>query len=88
MNDYEIEEKIIEAFINIRCTIDIDEVCDISIEEILEDSLIFVSFIVELEQIFSIEIPDEFLLPEKISSFESVKNMILEIARTENENKC
>mgnify|MGYP005751253161 CR=1 FL=1 len=88
MNDYEIEEKIIEAFNNIRCTIDIDEVCDISIEEILEDSLIFVSFIVELEQIFSIEIPDEFLLPEKISSFESVKNMILEIARTENENKC
>lgn len=85
MSNYEIEEKIIEAFNNIGIFIDIDEANDISIEEILEDSLMFISFIVELEQIFSIEIPDDFLLPERISSFESIKNMILEIMSSENE---
>lgn len=87
MSNCEIEKRIIEAFNNIGILIDIDEVNDISIEEILEDSLMFISFIVELEQIFSIEIPDNFLQPEKISSFESVKNMILEIMSTENERE-
>ena len=75
IND-EIELKIIEALNNVGILFDATELETLSFEEVITDSLSFISFIVELEQIFNIEIPDEFLMPERISSFASIRDMI------------
>ena len=75
IND-EIELKIIEALNNVGILFDATELETLSFEEVIPDSLSFISFIVELEQIFNIEIPDEFLMPERISSFVSIRDMI------------
>ena len=75
IND-EIELKIIEALNNVGILFDATEFETLSFEEVIPDSLSFISFIVELEQIFNIEIPDEFLMPERISSFASIRDMI------------
>jgi acyl carrier protein len=57
-----------------------DELSDLS--EVIQDSLTFITFIVELEQMFGVEIPDEYLLIEKIASLDSINKMIEELKET------
>ncbi|MCL1884679.1 MAG: hypothetical protein FWF81_13130 [Defluviitaleaceae bacterium] len=55
-----IHPRMIECFNNLG--IIIDEYADnFDIGDFISDSLAFVSFIIELENLFSIEIPDEYL---------------------------
>lgn len=72
------EDKIKECLAQIGVIIDTNK--NFNLNEVIEDSLIFVSLIVELESAFNIEIPDEFLLPERLNTFDDLKTMIVELA--------
>ena len=56
---------------------EIDE--DMELENYIQDSLQFMSFIVELEQYFNVEIPDDLLLFEHFEKVSDVVNIISEI---------
>lgn len=56
---------------------EIDE--DMELENYIQDSLQFMSFIVELEQHFNVEIPDDLLLFEHFEKVSDVVNIISEI---------
>ena len=44
--------------------------------DVLEDSLIFVTMIVEIEQEFQIEIPDEYLAVDRIASYRDLELLV------------
>lgn len=66
----EIKEKIINCLKNIGIEIPNNKE-DIDLREYFEDSIMFVSAIVEIENQLKIEIPDEFLVYDKLSSLNS-----------------
>lgn len=75
-----------DVFANIRQTaenvgVTLDEVkeCDY-INDVLSESLTFVAFIVELENIYDVEIPDEFLFSENMETFADLIDTVLELA--------
>ena len=76
MNKYEIEECVINAFNNVGIFMTLEEIHDAAIDEIIEDSLTYISFLVELEENFDVEIPDEYLLSERLSTFDSIITML------------
>ena len=49
------------------------------ITEYIEDSLTLIMFIVELEQYFAIEITDDYLSSETLSSFSSIIGIIAQL---------
>lgn len=70
----EVKKKVIEIFHNLG--IQFEE----GIEELdyyIEDSIMFISFIVEVEQEFAIEISDEYLEIGRLNTVEDVVNMII-----------
>lgn len=79
MMELEIRNKIVQALNNVGLFFTIEELEENTIGELLPDSITYISFIVELEQAFDIEIPDEYLIPEKISSLEGIINLIEEL---------
>ena len=44
--------------------------------EYLQSSLLFIAFITELESVFDIEIPPEYLRPDKLPSLDSVCSLV------------
>lgn len=76
------KEQIIEFFNSIGYKF--TENGELDLEEI--DSVQFISMIIELEETFEIEIPDEYLLMEFYQSLESIQNVIM-IARGKNGNQ-
>ena len=52
---------------------------DDSIQTILTDSIMFITFIIELEQEFEIEIPDEYLIPERIGTLRQLDSILIEL---------
>lgn len=76
------KNDIIECLHNIGIFIDDcndDEV--ILLRNYIEDSIMFVSFIVELEEKFDIEIPDEYLLITEMETIDDVCNVINNIKK-------
>jgi len=71
--------KIVQCFNNLGILVD-EEIENFVVSEFIEDSLAYVSFIVELEEIFSIDIPDEFLNNEALNTYEDVVQMIKHLA--------
>lgn len=68
-------DKLRECFERIGIIVDdLDEVTELM--DIIEESVTFITFIVELEDVFEIEIPDEYLLPGKLVLIEDVLQMI------------
>lgn len=49
------------------------------LNKFLPDSISYISFIVELEQYFDIEIPDEYLVDQSIQNFEDIKLVLEEV---------
>ena len=49
------------------------------LNKFLPDSISYISFIVELEQYFDIEIPDEYLADQSIQNFEDIKLVLEEV---------
>ena len=44
--------------------------------DLLEDSVTFITFIVEIESYFDIEVPDKYLMPENLTTLEDLIYMI------------
>ncbi len=49
---------------------------DQPLSEVLEDSIMFITFIVELEKEFSVKIPDEYLIVSSLQTIEDVCVML------------
>lgn len=59
---------------------------DFELNELEMDSIQFISFIVELENCFSIEFPDELLVAENMTSFYALINIIDELQKNKSDN--
>ena len=77
MNRDDVFANIRQAAENVGVTL--DEECDY-INDVLSESLTFVAFIVELENIYDVEIPDEFLFSENMETFADLIDTVLELA--------
>ena len=81
MDNINIKENILTCLSNIGIytgdmNIRDESFSNTQLDEYIVDSLLFISFIVELEQIFDIEIEDEYLLPEKFQNINDIINLI------------
>lgn len=75
--------KLIDCFSNIGVLIESQD--DVDLKEYIFDSLQFVTAIVEIERVFSIEFPDEMLM---YSVFDSLNGLVAMIdSLTEDNNK-
>lgn len=72
-----IRKQIFECFENLGFVV--DEADNFLIQEYIEDSVAFVTLIVELETCFDIEIPDHYLLMENLSTLNAIENMVKEL---------
>ena len=68
----------------------VDFECDTNfrMDDYILDSIMFVSFIIELEQMFNIEIPDEYLIADRLQTFDDIYNMIETATRETDASKC
>lgn len=71
------DKEIIKCMHNLGIIVD-DENDNFMLENYIEDSIAYISFIVELEQTFNIEIPDEYLVAGAMTTLADVCNMISE----------
>lgn len=75
-------ERVIQCLENVGVYINQDLIKDdLFIVDYIEDSIVYISFIVELEEMFNFEMPDEYLVTgemETINDFCSTINMILQ----------
>lgn len=68
---------------NIGIQTDYDKSKEYYIEDAIEDSITFISFIVELEQAFDITIPDEYLSMDMLETYNDIIYMIQQIIKEE-----
>ena len=77
MNKFdEIKEKVVTVLIDLGVMIEnLEE--DIDLREYIQESIQFISFIVQIEQVFDIELDDSMLLMDSISSLNGfVTNLV------------
>lgn len=90
MNINSIKKIVIETFIEmgiyINASIDSSEVensnimsGDIDLRSYISDSIMFISFIIELEKKLQIEFPDELLLVDSFSSLNGFSYLLMEM---------
>ena len=87
MNNTQINlrKEILESLCNVGAYIDdnlIEKDTDLDISEFISDSLMFVSFIVELEERLDIEFPDELLSIEALTSLNGFISLVDEMFST------
>lgn len=79
MENINIRSQVIEVLASNYIFIDCNEKDDVDLSLYIEDSIQFVSFIVELEKSFEIEIPDEFLNFDKFRYLNNICIVIEEL---------
>lgn len=52
---------------------------NVLLADLIDDSLMFVTMIIEIEQEFGIEVPDEYLLPERLQSLHDLETLVEEL---------
>lgn len=72
--------RIISCLKNIGIYVDDEENLDIDINDYIEDSITFITFVVELEREFNIEIPDDYLIPTQLNTISNILNLIKELS--------
>lgn len=81
-----VRESILKFFEENGVCIDTEsETGDVDLREYLMDSMQYIYFLVELERILNIELPDEVLLYENLSSLNGFANCISAIIDADNE---
>ena len=80
MNHQNIENAIVDCLSNVGIEVGKED----DIQEYLQDSLVFVSFIVELEETFQIEFDDEFFEDEYFASVSSLAVIIEQFLNVQN----
>lgn len=69
-----IRENIIECLKDIGIYVESGE--NLFLSEIIEDSIVFVSLLLEIEENFGIEFPDEVLIDTRIETLEDLYNIV------------
>lgn len=80
-------EKIILALSNLgvdTSDFETNPVEDIDLQSYIVDSVMFISFIVELEEQLGFQIPDDFLVMESLTSLESYSEILEELSQGNN----
>jgi acyl carrier protein len=73
----EIEKDILQCLANVGIMIEnYENMDDIFIIDHIDDSIQFISFIIEIETKFNIEIPDEYLGAGEFETLKDVSNMV------------
>lgn len=86
MKDDELIRRIYIILENIGIQIpNVDE--EIFLADYIEDSIAFISFIVEIEEEFDIEVQDEYLSVEMLETFTDVVNMVRHSIEYSNESQ-
>ncbi|MFR1517952.1 MAG: phosphopantetheine-binding protein [Clostridia bacterium] len=75
-----IRNNIIQALAKVFIFVDSAENEDVDLETYIDDSIQFMSFIVELEQIFNIEFPPELLLFDNFKTINNISLIIEEMS--------
>lgn len=77
MEKNEIELRVVKCLENVNIYIDVDDgIDDVQLENYIESSIQFISFVVEIEKEFSIEIPDELLDINSFKTVDAVCNLL------------
>lgn len=87
MDSNAVKEKIVECM-NHMGIVDFEEDANFRVDDYILDSVMFVSFIIELEQMFDIEIPDEYLVADRLQTFDDIYNMIESVTGEADINEC
>ena len=74
----EVRKRVIQCIEQLGFFIDRDSE-DVDLSESIIDSLTFVQFLVELEEEFKVEIPDELLGMDMIKSLNGITNMVSDL---------
>lgn len=82
MKEKEIIVEILESI-----GIYIDTICNDNISDIIDDSLTFISFIIEVEERFKISIPDIYLNIDMIGTIDDFIDVIKEISKDNSNNE-
>ena len=69
------QAELMDSLLNIGIIVD-KEFSELSLDEVIEDSLTFISFIIEIEEKMNIEVPDEYLQQGVLKTFADVEEMI------------
>ena len=70
-----IKDKVIECLRNIGIYVEDDEE-NFELDDYIAESFLFVSFLLEIEEMFGIEIPEEYLIIGSLRTLEDICNMI------------
>ncbi len=80
---------LLNVFNDLGISIDSSEInSDFDVSAYFIDSIQFISFIVEVEKVLGIELPDEFLLLPNYSSFNALCCALMNISEKAKENLC
>ena len=79
----EIEKKVIAAIQTAGIEVEDTVSEDIDLTELIEDSFQFISMIVSLEEELQVEIPDDYLVMDKLQSLKGFIVMLEELVRAE-----
>lgn len=68
-------ERILKCIEKIGLQVEID-IQDFDVNDYIKDSITFITFVIELENEFDIEIPDEYLLPERLNMLSNISSLL------------
>lgn len=72
------QKGVVECLINVGCLI--DDVDGVDLTDAIEDSMMFITFIVQLEEHFNITVPDEYLIFDKFNTLDSIVDLVEELS--------
>lgn len=75
----EVKKEVLTCLKNIGVMVDESEGDNLNVQDYIEDSIMFITFIIELENHFDIEIADEYLLPEKVNNLQNLVELVNEL---------
>mgnify|MGYP002623914121 CR=1 FL=1 len=85
MEKNDVKNQILQSLENIGVT-GVDDITeDFNLNEIIVDSVMFISFMIDLEDSFMLQIPDRCLRKETLSSLSNLVNTIMQIQDTPDE---
>lgn len=73
----DINARITECFNNLGIAIDTDE--NSLISDYIVDSITYIAMLSELEQLFEINIPDEYLIQGRLTTYQDLYHMISDL---------
>jgi acyl carrier protein len=74
-----VKERIRKCFANIGIIIENDS--NFSISDYITESISYITLLIELEQEFEIDIPDDYLVQGRLETYQDICNMIEELSK-------